>query len=114
MVEAFDYINYQTNMSKYGYNGKLVAKEGQGNQLAELLLQASKLVTEDHGCHLYLVCQDANNDNIIWITEIWDTKEAHDASLKDDKVRQIIGQAMPILDSMPTKGQELKVLNAKF
>jgi len=97
-------------MTKYGLHNKLSAKPGNADQLAEILLKASKLVATAKGCHLYSVAKDDEYPNSIWITEIWDSKEDHDNSLKVEGVRALIGTAMPLLDGMPKKGQELKIL----
>ncbi|MEJ8800689.1 putative quinol monooxygenase [Pontibacter sp. H249] len=97
-------------MQKYGLHGKLQAQEGKGNELASILLQASKLVSTAKGCHLYLVSKDAQNSDSIWITEVWDSKEDHDNSLQLDGVGSLISQAIPLLASKPEKGLELEVL----
>ncbi len=97
-------------MKKYGLYGKLQAKNGQGDALAAILLEASKLMTVLDVCHLYLVSQAAEDSDAIWVTGVWDSKEAHDASLRQDKVRTLIGKAMPLLDDQPESGQTLKVL----
>ena len=97
-------------MNKYGLHGKLNATAGNASKLAEILIEASKLVATAKGCHLYVVSKDENEPNSVWVTEIWDSKEDHDNSLKLDSVRALIGQAMPLLDGMPEGGQELDVL----
>lgn len=97
-------------MNKYGLHGKLQAKAGQADQLAAILIQASKLVSTAKGCHLYVIGKDASDKNSVWVTEIWDSKEDHDNSLKVPGVRELIGQAMPLLDGQPQKGQELELL----
>lgn len=97
-------------MNKYGLHGKLKAKKDNGEKLASILLQASELVAKSEGCRLYLVSRDKSDKETIWITEVWDTKEDHDNSLKYPGVRELISQAMPILDGMPEKGQELDIL----
>lgn len=97
-------------MHKYGLHGKLTAKEGKGDQLASILLEAAKLVGQAKGCHLYLISKDKEDPNAVWVTEVWNSKEDHGESLKLPEVRALIGQAMPILDGMPTGSQELEVL----
>tara|TARA_R110002049_G_scaffold266197_1_gene442430 strand:+ start:184 stop:489 length:306 start_codon:yes stop_codon:yes gene_type:complete len=97
-------------MNKYGLHNKLTAIVGKADQLAEILIQASALVSPAKGCHLYAVSKDKTDEHSIWITEIWDSKEDHDNSLSLPGVRELIGQAMPILDGPPAKGQELEVL----
>lgn len=100
-------------MSKYGLHGKLQATEGNGDQLASILLEASRLVSSAKGCHLYLVSKDQNTKDAVWITEVWDSEEDHDNSLKVEGVRELIGQAMPLLVGQPEKGQKLEILGGK-
>jgi len=97
-------------MNKYGLHGKLTAAEGKADQLAELLIQASELVAKTQGCHLYVISKDQTEPNSVWITEIWDSKEDHANSLKLDRVRALIGQAIPLLAGNPQGGQELDII----
>jgi quinol monooxygenase YgiN len=97
-------------MNKYGLHGKLTATTGNGDQLAAILLEASRLVSTAAGCRLYLVSRDAAEPDSVWITEVWDTQVDHDESLKVPGVRELIGRAMPLLAGMPAKGQVLEVL----
>jgi quinol monooxygenase YgiN len=98
-------------MNKYLLQGKLTAKDGQRQSLAEILIKASKLMATAKGCHLYAVAFDEQDSNSVYITEIWDSKVDHDNSLKVDGVRELIMTAMPILDGQPQKGQELEIIN---
>lgn len=97
-------------MNKYGLYGKLKAKQGHGKALASILLKAAEHVSVLDTCHLYLVSQDSTDTDTIWVTEVWDTKAAHDESLKLESVRALIGQAMPILDGLPSGGTALNIL----
>jgi len=96
--------------NKYLLHGKLTALKGHRDELASILLQASKLVSTATGCKVYAIGKDENDTNSVYITEIWDSKEDHDNSLKVEGVQELIMRAMPILDGQPTKGQELKIL----
>ncbi len=97
-------------MNKYGLHGKLKAVPGKADALADILMAASKLVSTAKGCHLYVISKDETDRDSIWITEIWDSKEDHDNSLLVPGVKELIAQAMPILDGRLEKGQELRVL----
>lgn len=94
----------------YLLHGKLTAKSEKAEELANILLKASKLVSTAKGCKLYAIGKDKNDVNSVYVTEIWDTKEDHDNSLNVEGVRELIMTAMPILDGQPTKGQELEIL----
>jgi len=97
-------------MSKYLLHGKLKAKEGNREELSSILLEAAQTLKAAKGCDLYAIGKDVHDENSVWITEIWHSKEDHDNSLKLDSVRAVIMKAMPILDGMPQKGQELEVI----
>ncbi|NHE57208.1 putative quinol monooxygenase [Cyclobacterium plantarum] len=97
-------------MNKYLLNGKLTAKPGHQEALAAILLQASELVATAKGCRLYVIGQNPDDPHSVYITEIWDSKADHDQSLKVEGVRELISQAMPLLDGPPAKGQELELL----
>ena len=96
--------------NKYLLHGKLTAQKGHRDELATILLEASKLVSTAKGCKVYAIGKDENDTNSVYITEIWDSKEDHDNSLKVEGVRELIMRAMPILVGQPTKGQELEIL----
>jgi len=98
-------------MNKYLLQGKLTAKDGQRQTLAEILIKASKLMATAKGCQLYAVALEEKDANSVFITEIWDSKEDHDNSLKVEGVRELIMTAMPILEGQPQKGQELEIIN---
>ena len=97
-------------MAQYGYVGKLAAKDGKGDELAAILLEAANLMSSTPGCLVYLVSKDAKNPDLIWVTEVWTTKDAHDASLQAEAVRALIARAMPLLDGGPEPGLELDVV----
>lgn len=97
-------------MKKYGLHGKLTAQPGKGAQLSAILLEAANLVSKAKGCQIYLISTDSDQAETVWVTEVWDSKDDHDNSLKNEDIRALIGKAMPILDGMPNKGQQLDVL----
>jgi quinol monooxygenase YgiN len=98
---------------KYLLQGKLVAKEGRRDALTKIMLRASELMlTKADGCEMYVVGHSNSDVNAVFITEMWVTKENHEASLSVEGVRELIGEAMPILEEMPTKGQEITVFNS--
>ena len=96
-------------MANYLYHGKLAAKIGQAEKLAEILVEASKLVMKVKGCRLYVVSRTPAEPQAIFVTEIWESKEDHDNSLKLQDVQELIKKAFPILDGMPARGQELEI-----
>lgn len=78
----------------YGLIGKMVAAPGQRDALIAILLEAT---TDMPGCLNYVVAKDPADVNVIWITEIWDSKQSHQASLLLPAVQQAIAQANPLI-----------------
>jgi len=97
-------------MRRYGLHGKLKSINGKGEELASILSEASRLISSATGCHLYMISLDNKDENCVWVTEVWDSKEDHDNSLKVQGVRELISRAIPIIDGPPEKGQELQVV----
>jgi quinol monooxygenase YgiN len=78
----------------YGMIGKMTAAPGKRAEVISLLLQA---VSSMPGCLSYVVAQDPADENGIWITEVWDSKDSHDASLSLPEVRKSITAARPMI-----------------
>ena len=98
-------------MNKYLLHGKLIAKQAHRDELASILIAASKLVSTAKGCKLYVIGLDKEDINSVYVTESWDRKEDHDNSSNVKGVKKLITKAIPILDGKPSAGQELKILN---
>lgn len=103
----------QQRKTKYGLFGKLKASTGNGSELAAILLEASQLMATAQGCHIYIVSQDTKDDTLVWISEVWDTKEDHDNSLGIADVKELISRAIPLLEGKPAPGTTLTVLGGK-
>jgi quinol monooxygenase YgiN len=96
--------------NNYFLHGKLTAKSGHRDELAAILIEASQLVSTAKGCKLYVIGKAESAPNDVYVTEIWESKEDHDNSLKLEGVRALIMKAMPLIDGQPTKGQELEIV----
>lgn len=96
---------------KYGQVGQLKAQLGKGDQLADILLRASELVSTLDGCLVYSVGLDQQDADTVCIMEVWRSKEDHAASLTLPAVRALIQEAMPLLAAPPSGGMEINVLD---
>ena len=83
----------------YGTIGKIVAKPGQREALVMALTEGSGAMP---GNRAYIVARDAKNPDVIWITESWDSKAAHTASLQLPQVRAAIRKGMPMIAGFET------------
>jgi len=90
----------------YGYFGTMRTKPGQREEVIEILLRAAEDL-DGHGCHSYIVGAGDSPD-VICITELWDSKAAHDLSLLAPATRRAIAEAMPMLTGEFT-GHEMTV-----
>jgi quinol monooxygenase YgiN len=96
---------------KYGLFGKFVAEDGKRDELIAILLQAAELLRQNEECASYIVGKtDSPND--VWVSELWESKEAHDASLEPENIRELIMAARPLIAEMPN-GIELQALGGK-
>lgn len=94
----------------YLLHGKLEAKAGKEKQLEDILLAAAQSAPSMHGCHLYIIGKNESEPQSVFVTEIWDNKEAHDNSLKNEDTLALIRQAIPLLAQQPEKGDELEII----
>jgi quinol monooxygenase YgiN len=78
----------------YGLLGRIKAVAGQRDALIALLLEGTG---EMPGCLSYIVAKDNADADAIWITEVWDSRESHAASLQLPAVRAVIPRARPLI-----------------
>jgi len=83
----------------HGLIGKMVAVENQRDALIAILVESTDAMP---GCLSYVVAKDSEDPNGIWITEIWDRKESHQASLSLPSVRAAISRAKPLIAGFAT------------
>lgn len=76
----------------YGLIVKMNVRPDERAAVAQLLLDATRSMP---GCLSYIVAEDATDADSIWITEVWDSKESHAASLRLPAVQQAIACARP-------------------
>jgi quinol monooxygenase YgiN len=85
-------------------HGRLGAKHGKRDDLLAIMSEAAERMP---GCRLYVVAVDDSDPEGVWATEIWESEEAHDASLQLDHVKERISRAMPLVDTSGIRHQRL-------
>ena len=78
----------------YGLIGKATCVPGKREEFIGVLLEG---VGSMPGCLSYVVARDPKDPDAIWITEVWDSKESHTASLQLPAVRQAIVKGRPMI-----------------
>ncbi|OZB98671.1 putative quinol monooxygenase [Paenibacillus sp. XY044] len=84
-------------MEKYAMFGKLTAKPGQRDELARMMLESSGTLEDMEGCIYYILHEAEDNSDDLWITELWESQDAHSASLKNEKVLELIGRCRHLI-----------------
>jgi quinol monooxygenase YgiN len=84
-------------MSRFGLMSKITAHPGQGQALRHLMIEAAEVVAEAPGCDVWIVSVSPDDPDAIWVTEIWRSEHDHAASLTDERVREIIARACPLI-----------------
>ncbi len=78
----------------YGLIGQIEAIPGKRAELAAIL---SGMARHMPGCLSYVVADDVENDDVLWITEVWVSVEHHAASLELAYVRDAIAAGQPLI-----------------
>jgi quinol monooxygenase YgiN len=78
----------------YGLIGKATCVAGKRDEFIAILLEG---VGAMPGCLSYVVARDPQDPDAIWITEVWDSKESHAASLRLPAVRAAIAKGRPLI-----------------
>lgn len=98
-------------LQMYGLIGKMKLAQGQRDTVVSALLEGTRSMP---GCLSYIVAEDPTDPDALWITEAWDSRESHQASLKLPAVQQAIARARPHItgfgerfETVPVGGQGL-------
>lgn len=86
-------------MSKYGLITKIKAVPDKRDELAAHLLKAAKIVTNVRSCELYYVSVAPTEADTTTVSEVWSSKELHDASLVISNVKALMGENRLLIDN---------------
>lgn len=78
----------------YGLIAKLTAAPGKRDELMTILIDGTR---DMPGCFSYSVAKDSADENVVWVTETWDSQASHDASLTLSAVKNSITLAKPLI-----------------
>ena len=80
----------------YGLIGKIVAVDGQRDELIHILMDGTAGMP---GCLSYIIAKDQTDPNAIWITEVWENQARHQGSLSLPSVQNAIEKGKPLIAS---------------
>lgn len=78
----------------FGLIGKIIATEGNRDRLIDIMLKG---MVDMPGCLSYIIAKAPEDQDAIWITEVWNNKENHASSLKLTAVQKVIEKARPFI-----------------
>ena len=95
----------------HGIIGKMMAVPDRREALIRILLDASSNMP---GCLSYVVARDTMDENALWITEVWESREAHKQSLGSTELQKAIAECKHLIsgfghrfETTPAGGQGL-------
>ena len=69
-------------MAGVGRYMKFTAQPGRVDELADVLLKAAASLSDTPGCELYVINRVPEEPDVVWVTELWLSQDALDASLE--------------------------------
>jgi quinol monooxygenase YgiN len=93
-IGAASWAFAQRGGDMFGLIGKMTAAPDKRDELIAILLEG---VANLPGCLSYIVATDTSDANVIWITEAWDSKASHEASLSLPSVKEAIAKGRPLI-----------------
>lgn len=86
-------------------------KPGNRDALVKILTRANPELASAAGCLLYEVGVNDDERDTVFVIELWESAEAHHASLQLDSVRAAIAEAMPLLSGQMS-GTQFSVIGS--
>ena len=87
-------------MSKFSLFGKFTVQDGERDTMVEILLEAAESMASLEACEVYLVNISEEEPNSVYVYEVWNNEESHQASLTLEATQKLIQRAKPIITGM--------------
>ncbi len=94
----------------YGLIVKITTHPGKRAELVSILSTGAASMP---GCLSYVIAEDPADENILWVTEAWDNRQSHDASLELRAVQQAMPLAKPLIASLDRIAETCPVWSAE-
>lgn len=91
----------------YGLVVGIEAVEGERDALIAILHKGFQDVA---GCVYHTLAKDNVSENLIWVNEAWESKEAHALALETSSVQAAIAKGRPLIAGMPTRVETIPVV----
>jgi quinol monooxygenase YgiN len=80
----------------WGMIAKITVLPGKRDEMIGILKSSAANMP---GCFSYVVAKDATDENVMWVTEVWDSQASHDASLSLPAVKEAIPRGKALVAS---------------
>ncbi len=80
----------------WGLIAKLTVLPGRRDEMIGILKESAAHMP---GCFSYVVAKDSVDENIIWVTEVWESLASHEASLLLPAVRNAIRRGKALVSN---------------
>ena len=78
----------------WGMIAKITLHPGKRDEMVEILRSSADGMP---GCLSYVVAKDSADENVVWVTEMWNSAEDHQASLSLPAVRAVVPRAQSLV-----------------
>lgn len=78
----------------FGLIAKLTLLPGRRQEVIDLLGASTR---EMPGCSSYVIAKDAADEDVLWVTEVWESQAAHDASFALRAVQEVLPRVKPLI-----------------
>jgi quinol monooxygenase YgiN/quercetin dioxygenase-like cupin family protein len=76
---------------------KATAKPGQGQVLADKMLEVAAALRDVPGCELYVINRSIDDPDVVWVTEQWASQEQLEAALQTEGARAAIPEVLELI-----------------
>ncbi len=87
-------VSTPSEPAPFGLIGHIRVQAGRRAELAAILSEGSG---ELPGCLSYVVAEDLTDPDGLWVTEVWQDRGAHRASLELSSVQEAIARGRPLI-----------------
>ena len=99
-------------MSGFAQHSRLRAREGKREELVAKFIEVADIQRDNSACRLMLVSISPEEDDVVFLTEVWTSAEEHEQARQSDEV-QAWAADMPSLVAGPPETTALVIEGGK-
>ncbi|MFF0607775.1 putative quinol monooxygenase [Nocardia tengchongensis] len=91
-----------TDTEMFSVYGRVSALPNQRDAVIELINEAARACGDSGGLVAYSINAPIDDPNSVWVTQLWVSKDAHDATTHSEPVRAVSLRMVSLLAAPPT------------